>query len=111
MTNGEAVCGLCTAVCSAFYPDGAAVEMAMRAHGVDGDAEARGNDPDVFRAARDLCVGFVEASRSEGGVSVSVRDSDAVLRALRHWCRVYGLDEAEVPDDTLRVIRDGSHRW
>ena len=93
-----------------FYPDQGAIDIALFNEGIDPDANATPKDPEIFRVAVSLVMGFVEGSRSENGVSTSVRD-DAVKANIRFWCGIYGIDADEVIGEHLRVIEDGSQRW
>lgn len=111
MTNSEATCSLCTAICSAFTPDLRVVELMLNNEDMFPDDESNPKDPAIFRIAVALVHGFVESSRSEGGVSVAVRSEDAIKQSLLYWCNYYGLDAEEELGDFQRVIEDGSNLW
>ena len=110
MTNAESLSRLCNSVCSAFYPDEDVVETSLYNSGLEPSADAVPKDPAIFRCAVPLVMGFVEGSRSEGGVSVSVRE-DAVLKSLRVWCGFFGLRAEEELGSMARTIRNGSNLW
>lgn len=109
MNNLSATSKLCTAICSSFYPDERAIEIALFNAGIIGTDEAQPKDKNVFMVAVTLVRGYVESSRSEGGISVSV-DRDAVNDSILFWAREYGV----VEDDVLlkpKVIENGSYMW
>lgn len=110
MTNRDALRSMCNAIASSFYPDCAAVDMVLFNEGIDADADSAPKDVSILRLAVSLVMGYVEQSRSENGVSVSVMQ-DAVKESIRYWCNIYGLDADEVLADYIRVIEDGSQRW
>lgn len=110
MNNASALRKLCNALANTFYPDQGTIDIALFNEGIDPDANATPKDAGIFRVAVSLVMGYVEGSRSENGVSTSVRD-DAVKANIRHWCGIYGIDADEVIGEHLRVIEDGSQRW
>lgn len=110
MNNIEALRTLCNAIANTFYPDTATLEFALFNQSVDAQAEAVPKDPEIFRTAVGLVKGYVESSRSEGGISTSVMQ-DAVEKSLVYWCNFYGLDVADELSDFVRVIDDGSTMW
>lgn len=110
MTNLSAVKSLCNAIANTFYPDNATIELALFNEGIDAQGEATPKDPETFRVAVALVMGYVESSRTENGVSTSVM-ADAAKESIRYWCNVYGLDADEVLGDYVRVIENGSNMW
>lgn len=110
MKNGAALSKLCNAIANTFYPDNATIDLVLFNEGIDSNAEATPKDEKLFRVAISLVMGYVESSRSENGVSTSVKE-DAVKESIRYWCNIYGLDADEVLNDYLRVTEDGSHLW
>ena len=110
MKNAFALRNLCNAMANTFYPDQGTIELALFNEGIDAEAEATPKDPEIFRVAVSLVMGYVEGNRTENGVSTSVR-VEAVKESIRYWCNIYGLDADEVLEDYVRVIEDGSHRW
>lgn len=110
MTNIEATRRLCTAIVSSFYPDIQTVELVLFNEGIDGDTDATAKDPEILKAAVKLVRGYIETSRSEGGISVSI-DRDAIDESIKYWCSVYDVDSDEVLENSVRVIYDGSSRW
>lgn len=111
MTNLTAVSSLCNAIANTFYPDKATVEFALFNEGVDSTADALPKDPVIFRVAAKLVKGYVESSRSEGGISTSVISEEAIKNSLAFWCAEYGLDAEEELADSFREIEDGSNLW
>lgn len=109
MTNREAVRSLCNAMANTFYPDFRTIDLVLMNEGMEGDAEAVAKDVQIFKIAVSLVQGFVETSRTENGVSTGI-ERDAVDNSIRYWCKVYGVDEADVlGESSLRVIEDASH--
>lgn len=110
MKNGAALRNLCNAIANTFYPDNATIDLVLFNEGIDSNAEATPKDEKLFRVAILLVMGYVESSRSENGVSTSVKE-DAIKESIRYWCNIYGLDADEVLSDYLRVMEDGSKLW
>lgn len=110
MNNLSAVTTLCNAMCSSFYPDIAAVKMALFNAEIDADADATPKDANILRVAVSLVIGYVDANRSEGGSSISVRET-AIKASIKHWCNVYGLNAEDVMTDYVSVLEDGTHLW
>lgn len=110
VTNLKALRSLCNAIANTFYPDKATLELVLFNEGIEPEAEAVPKDPKIFRAAVRLIHGYVESSRSENGVSTSVRE-DAIKESLAMWCKSYGLNADEELSDFRRVIEDGSNLW
>lgn len=110
MNNQRALSSLCNAIANTFYPDNATIELVLFNEGIDPKAEATPKDEKLFRVAVRLVMGYVEASRSENGVSTSVRE-DAIEESIKYWCNIYGLDADDIIPDSLRVIEDGSNLW
>lgn len=111
MTNLEATSRICNAIANTFYPDKATVEFALFNAKIDASAEAMPKDANIFRVAVRLIKGYVESSRSEGGLSTSVMSEDALKSSLASWCTDYGLDAEDELADYFRVIDDGSKLW
>ena len=110
MTNIEALRTLCNAIANTFYPDDATLEFALFNEGVDATAAATPKDATIFRVAVGLVRGYVEASRTENGVSTSV-NTDAIKNSLMYWCNVYGVDADEIIAEFVRVIDDASNLY
>lgn len=111
MTNLEALRRLCNAIANTFYPDDATLELVLFNEGINASDDATPKDVTIFRLAVSLIMGYVESTRTENGVSTSVRE-DAIEDSIKYWCGIYGLDADEVlSDDALRIIEDGSHLW
>lgn len=110
MTNIETLRTLCNAIANTFYPDDATLKFALFNEGINADADATPKDVSIFRVAVGLIRGYVEASRTENGVSTSV-SQDAVTQSLSYWCNVYGVDADEIIADVLNVIDDVSNLY
>ena len=104
MNNLTALKRLCNAIANTFYPDNGTLELVLFNAGLD--AQATAQPKDVVR----LVFGYIEQSRSENGVSTSVRE-DAIKESLAMWCNEYGVDADEIIPDALRVVRDGTNLW
>lgn len=111
MKNVESIKHLCTAIANTFYPANSAIIATCNVVGVDPDGETEVKDPNIFRCAYLLVRGYVEGSRSENGISTSVKSEDAINQSLLVWCRTYGLDPQEELGEGLRVVYDGSKLW
>lgn len=109
MDNLKALRSLCNAICNTFYPDRGAMEIMLLNAGIDSEAEAKPKDVALLQAAIRLVRGYVEGSRTENGVSTSVRE-DAVNENIRIWCKDYGLD-AEDYLLSVKTIENGSNLW
>lgn len=111
MNNLSATMMLCNAMCSSFFPDKASVMMALFNAEIDAEDDATPKDARILRVAISLLKGYVETSRSEGGISVSISET-AIKASIKHWCNVYGLNAEEVlAENEVSVIEDGTHLW
>ena len=110
MTNRAALYNLCNSIANTFYPDESTMNVALFNAEIDPEATATPKDPQIFRVAVALVRGYVEASRTENGVSTSVMQ-EAVDKSLNWWCNYYGLDAEEELGDTLNIIDDMSSNW
>lgn len=110
MNNLKALSSLCNAIANTFYPDNSTVELVLINEGIDPQAEATPKNETLFRVAICLVMGYVESSRSENGISTSVRE-DAIKESIKYWCNIYGLDAENFIPESLRIIEDGSKLW
>lgn len=110
MNNLKALSSLCNAIANTFYPDSSTIELVLINEGIDPQAEATPKDETLFRVAICLVMGYVESSRSENGISTSVRE-DAIKESIKYWCNIYGLDAEDFIPESLRIIEDGSKLW
>lgn len=111
MTNIAALKSLCNAICSTFYPDEAALEIALFNMDIDPQAQAVPKDAEIFRTAVRLVTGYVEGSRSEGGVSASVRSEEAIRQSISIWCGFYGLEAEDVLAGCGTTIENATDLW
>lgn len=111
MTNLDATKALCNAIANTFYPDDSTLRLALFNEGIDAEGEATAKDPQIFRVALRLVMGYIEGSRSEGGISTSVRSEEAIKQSIAVWCNSYGLNAEDELTDYLRVIESGSSLW
>lgn len=110
MNNLSALYNLCNAIANTFYPDESTLKVALFNAEIDPNAPATPKDPSIFRVAVALVKGYIEASRSENGISTSVLQ-EAIDKSLQYWCNYFGLDTAEELGDSLTFIEDGSNHW
>lgn len=110
MKNAVALRSLCNAIANTFYPDKDTLDLALFNEGIDPQADATPKDAAIFRVAISLCMGYIEGSRTENGISTSVMQ-DTVKESIRYWCNMYGLDADDILSDYLVVKEDGSHLW
>lgn len=110
MDNLKALSSLCNAIANTFYPDNSTIVIVLINEGIDPQEEATPKDETLFRLAIRLVMGYVESSRSENGVSTSVRE-DAIKESIKYWCNIYGLDAEDFIPESLRIIEDGSKLW
>lgn len=108
MTNLEALSAKCTRICSGFYPDNKVLENALFDAGIDVEGTAIQKDVRIVRVAIELVVGYVEQSRAEGGVTVSVNEG-AVKQSIIFHCNKYGLDASEFVN--ISTVENGSNLW
>ena len=108
MDNLTALRGLCNALCSAFYPDNSTMQLLLFNEGIAADGVAQPKDAALLKLAIKLVRGFVESSRSEGGVSVGI-DTDKVDDNIAFWCDECGLDASEYL--SLKTIENGTNLW
>ncbi|MBR0292519.1 MAG: hypothetical protein IJQ79_10375 [Bacteroidales bacterium] len=108
MDNLTALRGLCNAICNTFYPDNSTMELVLFNEGISSTAAATPKDPAILKLAIKLVLGYVEKSRTEGGVSYSI-DTDKIDDNIKEWCDDYGLDAEEFLP--LKTIENGSNLW
>lgn len=110
MDNITALKSLCTAICSAFYADQNVLELALFNNGYQADADATTKDKALLKMAVRLVLGFVESSRSEGGISVGI-DRAAIDDAIKAWCDEYDVEAEDVLGDKMSSIENASDFW
>ncbi|MBO7287319.1 MAG: hypothetical protein J6U85_03710 [Bacteroidales bacterium] len=109
MTNLEALKAQCKLICNTCYVDNDVALLSLFNAGIDATAEATANNPDIISTAILIVKGWVETSRSESGISVSV-DIDNVKKSIMFWCNKAGLNASEYVDDIV-VVDNGSNLW
>lgn len=110
MTNSEALKYTCNMLANTFYPDDQTIELALFNAGMEAGTEAFSMDAGIFRIAVRLVLGYVEGSRTENGISTSVKKD--VRDSIRIWAPQYGLDADELLDDVQQSsIEDITHIW
>lgn len=76
--------------------------------GIKAADNALPKDVNLLKIAIKLVLGYVESSRTEGGVSVGI-DSERVEDNIRRWCDDYGLDAEDFL--SLKTIENGTNLW
>lgn len=109
MNNISALKALCNAICNTFYPDQATLVIVLIGEKMSPDECAVPKDPRLLKLAIRLVQGYVESSRTEGGISTSV-DRSRVDANIAMWCREYGVDADEYMAG-LKVIESGTSLW
>jgi hypothetical protein len=107
----EAVRAKCKLICNTCYVDDDVVNDILLDHGLEPDDTAQ---PDKVAAIVECAIlivkGWVETSRSEGGISTSI-NIESVKNNILFWCGRCGLDASEYLSDELSSIEDGSKLW
>lgn len=109
MTNSEALRAQCKLICNTCYVDNDVLQLVLNNAGMEADGTATANDPEIVRQAILIVKGWIETSRSENGISVSI-DTDAVKNNILFWCNQAGLDASEFVDDMV-TLENGSDLW
>ncbi len=111
MTNLEAIRSQCKLICNTCYVDDDVIALIATNNSIDPTGEYTSDDVTKVVTCAILVVrGWVETSRSEGGISVAV-DQDKIEQNLLFWCNRYGLDSSELLDGSLSTIENGSQLW
>ena len=107
-TNLEALRAKCKLICNTCYVDDDVLKDVLTDAGILPDGEASGTSAALLvECAIPVVKGWVETSRSEGGISSSI-DREAVEKNILFWCQRYGLDASEYLSESMTVIQDGS---
>lgn len=107
--NLEALKAQCKLICNTCYVDDDVARLVLLNAGLKEDESPTANNPELVKAAILIVKGWVETSRSENGISVSV-DVASIKKSIVFWCGQCGLDASEYVDD-LVVIDNGSNLW
>lgn len=108
MDNLQATSYLCTAICSAFYPEQRAVEIALFNAEINATQEATPKDKNLLKVAVSLVLGYVETSRSEGGISVGV-NRDAIEKSIKRFASDFGVDLEDLIE--CKTVENASFLW
>jgi hypothetical protein len=110
-TNFDTAREKCKLICNVCYVDTDVLNDVLLDKGIDPNAEYNEEDAaKVVESAILVVNGWVETSRSEGGISTSI-NHEAVKNNIVFWCNRYGLDVSELLGGTLSSIENGSNRW
>lgn len=107
-TNLSALKATCSAICNTCYIDEDVAAEMLTAKDIDPDENVV-SYPDIVAIAIRLVQGWVETSRSEGGISVSA-NLERLDKNIMAWCNDYGLDADEFLL-SAKVIENGSELW
>lgn len=107
--NLEALKAQCKLICNTCYVDDDVARLVLQNAGLDPESEPSANNTDIISAAILIVKGWIETSRSENGISVSI-DVEGVKKNIAFWCNRAGLDASEYVDE-LVVTDDGSKLW
>lgn len=108
-TNFEAVRAKCKLVCNTCYVDKDVIYDVLNSHTIDPEGED-GDDASLMECAILIVRGWVETSRSEGGISAAI-DMESVRNNILFWCGRYGLDAEELLSGSLSEIDNASNLW
>lgn len=108
-TNFEACRAKCKLICNTCYVDKDVIEDVLESHSISPDGQG-GSDASLMECAILIVRGWVETSRSEGGISTSI-DMEAVKNNILFWCGQYDLDAEELLSGSLSVIDNASNLW
>ena len=107
----EAVRAKSKLICNTCYVDDDVLNDILLDHDLDPDDIVQSaNSAAIVECAILIVKGWVETSRSEGGISTSI-DMESVKNNILFWCGRAGLDASEYLSDELSVIYDGSKLW
>lgn len=110
-TYSEAVRAKCKLICNTCYVDDDVLEDILSDHDLEPTDTAQSeNTAAIVECAILIVKGWVETSRSEGGISTSI-DLATVKKNILFWCGHAGLDASEYLSDELSTISDGSKLW
>ena len=106
----SALRAICKAICNTCYVDDDVLRVMLLSNkDVDPESEIFDLTPDLVEIALTIVRGWVETSRSEGGVSVS-SSTEQLNDNITFWCNKYGL-EAENYLINVKVVENGSNMW
>ncbi len=107
-TNLEALRAKCKLICNTCYVDDDVLIDVLCDAGITPDRDTSGNVSTLLAECAVMVVaGWVETSRSEGGMSVSI-SRGAVVSSIAAWCERWGLDASKYLSDSMTVVQDGS---
>ena len=108
--NLTATKAICKAVCNTCYVDKDVLLELLAKQGIDPEAAVDDDQyVELVKIAIKIVVGWVETSRSEGGISTSV-SPERVKNSILMWCNDYFLDADELLPNSI-TIEDGSNMW
>lgn len=109
--NLDALKAKCKLICNTCYADRDVLVDTLIDHDIDPMMSYdTSNAAALIECAVIVVKGWVETSRSEGGVSASI-DPDKVEASIRFYCGRYSLDADELLADTSRTIENGTNLW
>lgn len=109
VSNFEACRAKCKLICNTCYVDKDVIYDVLDGKGIDPETSGA-EDATLMECAILIVRGWVETSRSEGGISTSI-DMEAVKNNILFWCGRYGLDAEELLSGSLSTIDNASNLW
>lgn len=110
-SNSEVCRAKCKLICNTCYVDDDVLNDVIVDGGLDPDATYDSADvAKIVQCAILVVKGWVETSRSEGGISTAT-DTEKVKQNIIFWCNRYGLDASELLSGSLSSIDNGSQLW
>lgn len=108
MTNLDALKAQCKLICNTCYVDDDVAMLTLQNEGLYADEDALPYDPCIIRSAIVIVKGWVENSRTEGGISVSCNNEE-IRQSIAYWCKKADIDASEFLD--LTIVDNGSNMW
>ncbi|MCM1079703.1 MAG: hypothetical protein NC344_10170 [Bacteroidales bacterium] len=101
---------VCKAICNTCYVDDDVAVALLVSNDMHPDAPTSGDfSAGIVRLAIEIVKGWVETSRSEGGISVA-RDTSQLNRNILYWSNRYGLEADELAQG-VATVTNGSRMW
>ena len=107
-TNLEALRAKCKLICNTCYADDDVLIDVLSDCGIQPHDNAAPKDVKLLKAALTVVKGWVESSRSEGGISTSI-NRESINKSILFWCNRYGLEASEFLTDSMTIVQDGSN--
>ncbi len=109
MTNLEALKAQCKLICNTCYVDSDVLRYSLETAGYYSEGDFTPGDKNLIPLAIVIVKGWVETSRSESGISVSI-DMETLQNNIIYWCGVAGLDASDYVDGIV-AVESGTDLW